>query len=69
MSITHPLADVADFTIGESTKVWQFVVILKREKVGQDCNICAQTLIESDVVVGDRVAVKSGVQLWGGTRI
>jgi acetyltransferase-like isoleucine patch superfamily enzyme len=29
----------------------------------------AQTLIEGDVVVGDRVTVKSGVQLWDGTRI
>ena len=26
-------------------------------------------LIESDVVIGDRVTIKSGVQLWDGTRI
>jgi acetyltransferase-like isoleucine patch superfamily enzyme len=26
-------------------------------------------LIESDVVIGDRVTLKSGVQLWDGTRI
>lgn len=69
MSFTHPLADVADCSIGEGTKVWQFVVILKGAKIGQDCNICAQTLIEGDVIVGDRVTVKSGVQLWDGTRV
>lgn len=68
MSFIHPLADVAECSIGEGTKVWQFVIILKGAKIGRDCNICAQTLIEGDVVVGDRVTVKSGVQLWDGTR-
>ena len=69
MSFIHPLADVADSSIGEGTRVWQFVVILKGAKLGRDCNICAQTLIEGDVVIGDRVTLKSGVQLWDGTRI
>jgi len=69
MSFIHPLADAAECAIGEGTKVWQFVVILKGAKIGRDCNICAQTLIEGDVIVGDRVTVKSGVQLWDGTRV
>lgn len=69
MSFIHPLADVAECAIGESTKIWQFVIILEGAIIGRDCNICAQTLIEGDVVVGDRVTVKSGVQLWDGTRI
>tara|TARA_Y100001972_G_scaffold116229_1_gene153854 strand:- start:988 stop:1449 length:462 start_codon:yes stop_codon:yes gene_type:complete len=69
MSFIHPLADVAECRIGEGTTVWQFVVILKGAEIGRDCNICAQTLIEGDVIVGDRVTVKSGVQLWDGTRI
>jgi len=69
MSFIHPLADVAECSLGEGTKVWQFVVILKGATIGRDCNICAQTLIEGEVVVGDRVTVKSGVQLWDGTRV
>lgn len=69
MSFIHPLADVANSSIGEGTKVWQFVVILKGATIGNDCNICAQSLIEGDVVIGDNVTVKSGVQLWDGTRI
>ncbi len=69
MTFFHPLADVASSDIGEGTKVWQFVVILKGAKVGKNCNICAQTLIEGDVVIGDNVTIKSGVQLWDGTRI
>ncbi|WP_296990591.1 acyltransferase [Thalassospira sp. UBA1131] len=69
MSFIHPLADVASSSIGEGTRVWQFVVILKGALIGKECNICAQTLIEGDVVIGDRVTLKSGVQLWDGTRI
>lgn len=34
--------------------------------IGDDCNICAHTLIENDVVIGDRVTIKSGVYIWDG---
>ncbi|PQA81812.1 dTDP-6-deoxy-3,4-keto-hexulose isomerase [Limnohabitans sp. TS-CS-82] len=69
MSFIHPLADVAESQIGQGTRVWQFVVVLKGAQIGADCNICAQTLIEGDVVMGDRVTVKSGVQIWDGSVI
>lgn len=69
MSFIHHLADVASSAIGEGTRIWQFVVIMKGAKIGKECNICAQTLIEGDVVIGDRVTLKSGVQLWNGARI
>ena len=69
MIFVHELADVASCEIGEGTKVWQFVVILKNAKIGRNCNICAHALIEGDVIVGDNVTVKSGVYIWDGTRI
>jgi len=69
MSFIHPLADVAESQVGQGTRIWQFVVVLKGAKIGADCNICAQTLIEGDVVIGDRVTVKSGVQIWDGSVI
>jgi acetyltransferase-like isoleucine patch superfamily enzyme len=65
----HRLADVATQNLGSGTRVWQFVVILAGAKIGAECNICAQVLIENDVVIGDRVTVKSGVQLWDGLRV
>lgn len=67
--MVHKMADVADCQIGEKTKVWQFVVILEGAIIGSNCNICAHVLIEGDVILGDRVTVKSGVQLWDGLRI
>jgi len=65
----HPSADVQSSAIGAGTNIWQYVVVLPQAKIGQDCNICAQVFIENDVVVGDRVTIKSGVQLWDGLRI
>jgi UDP-2-acetamido-3-amino-2,3-dideoxy-glucuronate N-acetyltransferase len=65
----HALADVQATDIGAGTRVWQFVVVLVGAKIGQNCNICSHCLIENDVIIGDRVTVKSGVQLWDGLRI
>ena len=69
MSYIHKLADVASDEIGKGTRVWQYVVILKNAKIGKNCNICAHTLIEGDVIIGDNVTVKSGVYIWDGTRV
>lgn len=65
----HPLADVQTSTVGACSRIWQFAVVLPKAQIGAGCNICAHTFIENDVVLGDRVTVKSGVFLWDGTRI
>jgi len=65
----HSLSDVQTPAIGEGTRIWQFCVVLAGARIGRDCNVNAQCLIENDVVVGDRVTVKPGVQLWDGLRI
>lgn len=69
MSKIHPLADVKSQMIGEGTRVWQFCVVFEHAQIGRNCNLCAHTLIESDVVIGDNVTIKSGVYVWDGTRI
>lgn len=69
MSFIHHLADVAVCEIGEGTRIWQYVVIFEGAIIGKECNICAHTLIESDVIIGNNVTVKSGVYIWDGTRI
>lgn len=62
----HPLSDVQSKNIGENTNIWQFCVVLKDAKIGKNCNINAQVLIENDVLIEDNVTVKSGVQVWDG---
>jgi UDP-2-acetamido-3-amino-2,3-dideoxy-glucuronate N-acetyltransferase len=65
----HPLADVQTSDIGPGTRIWQFVVVLAGAHIGAEVNLCAQCFVENDVVIGDRVTIKSGVQLWDGLRI
>ncbi len=62
----HPLAVVESSSIGDSTRIWAFAHILPGARIGSACNICDHTFIENDVVVGDRVTIKCGVQLWDG---
>lgn len=68
-ALIHPSAYVLSVNVGDGTRIWQYVVVLAGAKIGNDCNICSHCLIEGDVIVGDRVTIKSGVQLWDGLRI
>jgi len=62
----HPLAVVESTHIGVGTRIWAFAHVLPGAQIGRDCNVCDHVFIENDVIVGDRVTVKSGVQLWDG---
>lgn len=62
----HELSDVHSSKIGAGTKIWQYVVVLKNAVIGENCNICSHCFVENDVVIGDRVTVKCGVQIWDG---
>jgi UDP-2-acetamido-3-amino-2,3-dideoxy-glucuronate N-acetyltransferase len=65
----HPSADVHTKDIGKGSRIWQFAVVLAGASIGRDANICSHCFIENDVVIGDNVTVKSGVQLWDGVRL
>ncbi len=55
--------------VGSGTRVWAFAHVLPGARIGKDCNICDGVFVEGEVVVGDRVTVKCGVQLWNGVMI
>jgi UDP-2-acetamido-3-amino-2,3-dideoxy-glucuronate N-acetyltransferase len=65
----HPQALCESTSIGGRTRIWAFAHVLPGATIGADCNICDGVFVESDVVVGDRVTVKCGVQLWDGVRL
>jgi acetyltransferase-like isoleucine patch superfamily enzyme len=65
----HDAAICESKNIGKGTNVWAFAHVLPGAIVGEDCNICDHVFIENDVVVGNRVTIKSGVQLWDGLRV
>lgn len=65
----HKSAEVFSDHIGTGTKVWQNCVILEKAVIGLNCNINCNVFIENDVIIGNNVTIKSGVQLWDGIRI
>lgn len=66
---SHANAIVETNNIGEGTRIWAFAHILPDARLGSDCNICDHVFIENDVIIGNRVTIKCGVQLWDGLRI
>ena len=65
----HPQAIVESSHIGKATQIWAFAHVLPGAVIGEDCNLCDYVFIENDVVIGDRVTIKCGVQLWDGARL
>lgn len=65
----HERALVESDRIGSGTRVWAFAHVMADATIGQDCNICDHTYVEGNVIIGDRVTLKSGVFLWDGLRV
>lgn len=65
----HPQGLCESRAIGEGTRIWAFAHVLPGARLGRECNVCDHVFIENDVVLGDRVTVKCGVQLWDGLRV
>jgi acetyltransferase-like isoleucine patch superfamily enzyme len=65
----HPQALVESAAIGKGTRIWAFAHVLPGAVIGEDCNVCDHVFVENDVVVGNRVTIKCGVQLWDGVRL
>jgi acetyltransferase-like isoleucine patch superfamily enzyme/dTDP-4-dehydrorhamnose 3,5-epimerase-like enzyme len=65
----HPQGLCEASAVGTGTRVWAFAHVLAGARIGDDCNICDHVFIENDVVLGNRVTVKCGVQLWDGVRV
>nr|WP_246448420.1 WxcM-like domain-containing protein [Roseateles oligotrophus] len=55
--------------IGAGSRIWAFAHVLPGARIGREANICDHVFIENDVLIGDRVTVKCGVQLWDGLRV
>jgi len=69
-AVLHERAIVDDgATIGARTRVWANAHVLPGARIGADGNVCDGVFVENDVIVGDRVTLKCGVQLWDGIRL
>ena len=68
-TFVHPQGICESRQVGDNTRIWAFAHVLPGARIGADCNICDHVFIENDVLVGDRVTVKCGVQLWDGVTL
>jgi UDP-2-acetamido-3-amino-2,3-dideoxy-glucuronate N-acetyltransferase len=58
-----------DVTIGEGTRVGNYVMIRSQTRIGEGCTIGSYVDIEGDVVIGDRVSLQSGCYITRGVII
>nr|WP_104127530.1 WxcM-like domain-containing protein [Cryobacterium sp. Y57] len=65
----HAQGICESITVGSDTTIWAFAHVLAGAVIGRNVNICDHVFIENDVIVGDRVTIKSGVQLWDGIEL
>jgi len=66
---THPQALVETVNIGAGSRIWAFAHVLPGAVIGEECNICDNVFIENDVMIGNRVTIKCGVQVWDGVSL
>ncbi|TFC29357.1 isomerase [Cryobacterium sp. TMT1-3] len=65
----HPQGICESTTVGDDTTIWAFAHVLPGAVIGRNVNINDHVFIENDVIIGDRVTVKSGVQVWDGIHL
>jgi len=58
-----------DVTVGEGTRLGNFVMIRSNTVIGADCTIGSYVDIEGDVVIGDHVSLQSGCYVTRGVVI
>ena len=58
-----------DVSVGEGTRLGNFVMIRSKTVIGMDCTIGSYVDIEGDVVIGDHVSLQSGCYVTRGVVI
>jgi UDP-2-acetamido-3-amino-2,3-dideoxy-glucuronate N-acetyltransferase len=55
--------------IGEGTKVWHFVHVQARARIGRGCVLGQNVFVGSDVQIGDNVKVQNNVSIYTGCEV
>jgi UDP-2-acetamido-3-amino-2,3-dideoxy-glucuronate N-acetyltransferase len=66
----HPTAIVEDDVhIGEGTRIWHFVHVRRRAKIGRNCNIGKGVFIDEGVEIGNNVKIQNFVSVYRGVKV
>jgi len=55
--------------IGEGTKIWHFVHVREKAKIGSNCNIGKSVYIDAEVDIGNNVKIQNFVSVYQGVKI
>jgi len=69
MIYIHPTAIVESDEIGEETKIWHFVHVRDKARIGKNCNIGKGVYIDTEVEIGDSVKIQNFVSVYKGVKI
>ncbi len=58
-----------DVTVGDGTRIGNYVMIRSNTRIGEDCTIGSYVDIEGDVVIGNNVSLQSGCYITRGVVI
>lgn len=62
----HPTAIVETEDIGDGTKIWHFVHIREKARIGKNCTIGKSAYIDTGVVIGNNVKIQNFVTIYKG---
>lgn len=66
----HPSAIVdKGAVIGDGTRIWHFVHIMPKARIGEDCVLGQNVFVADHVRIGDRVKVQNNVSVYTGVEI
>lgn len=66
----HPSAYVDEpCEIGRGTKLWHFVHVLPRTRIGRDCSLGQNVMVGPDVTIGDNCKIQNNVSLYKGVTL
>ena len=69
MVFKHPTAIVESEEIGDGTKLWHFVHVREKARIGKNCTIGKGVYIDLEVEIGDNVKIENFVSVYKGVTI
>jgi acetyltransferase-like isoleucine patch superfamily enzyme len=58
-----------EVNVGNGTKIWHFVHIMKDAKIGKNCIIADYVYVGRDVIIGDNVKIENRATIFNGVTI
>ena len=69
MKFVHPTAIVESEDVGEGTRIWHFVHVREKARIGKNCNLGKGVYVDAEVYIGDNVKVQNFATIYKGVRI